>query len=213
MKKYMSLRLLSILFCSVSSAQLALAAGSSEFYVGADLLSTQFSGDDIGKSSIFAPKQTFEDSDRGYGLHVGFQFNHWFAVEMGYTDFGVATDRFYTRSDMYSIIVTPNSIQTLDAKGITLNNVFNYHFDKHFSVLAVLGVASLNYKNTLSGGFSEVTGSLPPQRQSLSDQGLVYGIGATYAFTDAVALRTDLRRHEVGDFKLDSASLGLEYSF
>lgn len=70
----------------------------------------------------------------------------------------------------------------------------------------------MDYENTLSGGFSEVTGSLL-EKHSFSDQGLIYGVGAKYALNDSLALRVELRRNDVGDFRLDSTNLGFEYSF
>lgn len=211
MKKTMSFKLLSILVCSALGSQLALAADAGRFYVGADIVTTEFSGDGIAKDSLFVPNQRFEDSDGGYGLHAGFQFNNWFAAEVSYTDFGSATDRFKIKPDIV-FIVAPNDTQTLDAKGISLSSVFSYHPSERFSVLGVLGISSLNYENTVSGGFSEVAGNMSVTK-SLSEQGLLYGVGAKYALSDSIALRADVRRHEVGDFKLDSASLGLEYSF
>ena len=70
----------------------------------------------------------------------------------------------------------------------------------------------MDYEKTLSGGFSPVTGSLL-ERDSLSDQGLLYGVGAKYALSESFNLRADLRRNDVGDFDLDTVSVGLEYSF
>jgi len=211
MKKIMSLKTLSLLSCLAFSSQQSLAANAGKFYVGADVGATEFSGDGPGKDSIFVPGQKFRDSDTSYGLHAGFQFNDWFAAELGYTDFGSATDRFKIKPDIV-FIVAPNDTQTVDAKGISLTGVFSHQLSSKFSVLGLLGVSSMDYKNTLSGGFSEVTGSLL-ERHSFSDQGLIYGMGATYALNDAFALRLDLRRNDVGDFSLDTASLGLEYSF
>lgn len=211
MKKIMSLKMLSLLTCLAFSSQQALAANAGNFYLGADVGTTEFSGDGPDKDSIFVPGQKFKDSDTSYGLHVGFQFNEWFAAELGYTDFGSATDRFKIKPDIV-FIVAPNDTQTVDAKGISLTGVFSHQLTSSFSVLGLLGVSSMDYKNTLSGGFSEVTGSLL-EKHSFSDQGLIYGVGATYSLNDAFALRLDLRRNDVGDFSLDTVSLGLEYSF
>jgi len=209
MKKMMSLTMLSA--CLAIGSIQAQAANAGKFYVGADIGSTAFSGDGPDKDSIFVPGQKFKDSDTSYGLHAGFQFNEWFAAELGYTDFGSATDRFKIKPDIV-FIVAPNDTQTVDAKGASLTGVFTYKVTNGFSVLGSLGVSSINYKSTLSGGFSEVTGSLV-EKHSFSDQGLVYGVGASYALSDGFNVRADLRRNDVGDFTLDSASLGLEYSF
>ena len=211
MNKIMSFKTLGVLIGLAFASQQALAANAGKFYVGADVGTTEFSGDGPGKDSVFVPGQEFKDSDTSYGLHVGFQFNDWFAAELGYTDFGSATDRFKIKPDIM-FIVAPNDTQTVDAKGVSLTGVFSHHFTDSFAVLGVLGVSSMDYKNTLSGGFSPVTGSLL-EKHSFSDQGLIYGVGASYALSDSFALRADLRRNDVGDFSLDTVSLGLEYSF
>jgi OmpA-OmpF porin, OOP family len=211
MKKLTQLKYLGATLALILATQGATAADAGKFYVGADIGSTHFSGDGPGTDSIFEPGQTFKDSDTSYGLHVGFQFADWFAVELGYSDFGSATDKFAIKKGIF-FIVAPNDTQTLDAKGASLTGVFSYNLTSSFAILGAVGVSSMNYKNTLSGGFSEVTGSLL-ERHSFSDQGLIYGVGARYTLSDSVALRADLRRNDVGDFNLDMASVGVEYSF
>lgn len=211
MKKMMPLKLLSLFAGVALASHQALAADAGKFYVGADIGSTQFYGDGPAKNSIFVPGQTFKDSDTSYGLHVGFQFNDWFAAELGYTDFGSATDKFKIKPDIV-FIVAPNNIQTVEAQGVSLSGVFSYKLASDFTLLGIVGVSSMDYENTLSGGFSEVTGSLL-EKHSFSDQGLIYGVGAKYALNDSLALRVELRRNDVGDFRLDSTNLGFEYSF
>lgn len=211
MSKMMSLKVLSVCVGVALASQQALAANAGKFYVGADVGTTQVSGDGPAKDSVFVAGQNFKDSDTSHGLHVGFQFNDWFAVELGYTDFGRATDRFKIRPDI-AFIVSPNDTQTVESKGVSLSGVFTYKLTSDFAVLGVVGVSSMDYKNTLSGGFSPVTGSLL-ERHSFSDQGLIYGVGASYAITESINLRADVRRNDVGDFSLDTTSVGVEYAF
>jgi OOP family OmpA-OmpF porin len=211
MKKTMQLTTLaSLIFLSVV-AQPSLAVDAGKFYLGADVGSTEFKGDGPGKNSVFVAGQEFTDSDSSYGIHAGFQFNDWFAAELGYTDFGRASQRFIVRPDIL-FIVAPNHTQIVDAKGASLAGVFSYQLGQGFSVLGVLGVSSVKYESTWTGGFSEVTGNLR-ERQKVSDQGLIYGIGGRYELNDSLALRLELRCTDVGDFDLDTANFGLEYSF
>jgi len=187
------------------------AAEAGQFYVGLDLLSTDFSGPGPSASSIFEPGQHFGDRDTGYGLHLGYGFSDWFAIELGLTDFGSGTDTFKLKGDVV-YIVKPNDTQTLDAKGVSLAGVFSKQLGADWSVFGVLGVTAMDYKSTLSGGFSEQSGSLLV-RNSYDDQGLLYGLGASYKLSDELKLRLDARRNDVGDFKLDTLGLAVEYQF
>jgi len=211
MKKIMQLTALASLMLLTVTSQHVFATETGKFYLGADVGSTQFKGDGPGKNSVFIAGQEFKDSDSSYGLHAGFQFTNWFAVELGYTDFGSATDTFKIKPDIV-FIVAPNDTQTVEAKGASLAGVFSYALSSSFNVFGVLGVTAMEYDATLSGGFSEVTGRLL-EKNSFSDQGLLYGVGAKYALNDSFNLRVDVRRNDVGDFSLDTASVGLEYSF
>jgi OOP family OmpA-OmpF porin len=211
MKKIMQLTTLASLMLLTVTSQQVFATESGRFFLGADVGSTQFKGDGPGKNSVFAAGQEFKDSDSSYGIHAGFQFTNWFAVELGYTDFGSATDRFKIKPDIV-FIVAPNDTQTVEAKGTSLAGVFAYSLDAGFSIFGVLGVIAMEYDTTFSGGFSEATGSLL-EKDSFSDQGLLYGVGAKYALSQSFGLRADLRRNDVGDFSLDTASVGVEYSF
>jgi opacity protein-like surface antigen len=211
MNRYTPLKCLSAVLALVLGAQRVMAADAGAFYIGADISATQFMGDGPAKSVVFVDGQKFKDSDSSFGIHAGFQFIDWFAVELAYTDFGSATDRFKISPDI-AFIVSPNRIQTIAAKGASLAGVFSYGLGADFAIFGILGVAVMDYEKTLSGGFSPVRGSLL-ERDSLSDQGLVYGVGAKYALSQSFGLRVDLRRNDVGDFSLDTASVGVEYSF
>lgn len=211
MKRKMSLTALGAFMFLALDAQQVLAADEGKFYIGLEAGATGVSGDGPAANSIFVPGQTFEDSDTTFGLHAGFQFTNWFAAELGYSDFGSASEHFRIKPDII-FIVAPNDTQTIDAKGVSLTGVFSHHFTDALALSGVLGVASVEYRSTWSGGFSEVTGNLQ-ERHNFSDQGLVYGIAASYALSDSVGVRADVRRTDVGDFTLDTASIGFEYSF
>ncbi|RYY03485.1 MAG: hypothetical protein EOO53_06125 [Gammaproteobacteria bacterium] len=201
--------LTSLVICLCAGQQVAAETG--EFYFGADVGRTHFSGDGPRNDSLFIAGQNFGGLDTCYGLHLGFQFNNWFAAELGYSDFGKATDRFKLRSDVI-FIVSPNDTQSVSAKGASVSGVFGYKLFTHFSIFGVLGVMAMDYEATQSGGFSPVTG-ISPMKSNASDQGLVYGVGAKYALNDSLNLRVDARRTNAGDFALSTLSTGVEYTF
>ena len=198
--------LLSLIF-----SQQIFAASLGQFYAGVELDSSRVLRDGSQHDPAFIPNQEFKASDSGYGIYAGFQFNDWFAVELGFNDFGRASHRFKFRDDVF-LLKQPNDTQTLDAKGTSLSGVFSYKINSNFSLLGTVGVVSIDYDLTQSGGFSPFTGSLS-KRGDFSEQGLVYGLGAKYTLNDSLDLRAQVRRNEAGDFTLDVASLGVEYSF
>lgn len=187
------------------------AADVGRFYMGAELGSSRVSGDGPKNDSAFISGQEFKASDSSYGVYAGFQFNNWFAAELGFTDFGSINDRFKFK-DGIVFLIQPNDIQTVDAKGASLSGVFSYPVTSSFSVLGILGVAAVNYDVSMSGGFSPFAGNLS-QSDDFSDQGLLYGIGAKFALNDSFSVRTQMRRSEIGNFTFDLLGLGIEYSF
>lgn len=189
----------------------AFAADTGSVYVGIEAGSTHLKGDGPAKDSVFVAGQKFKDSDTNYGVHLGYQFNEWFAAELSYSDYGSFEKTFSIRPDI-AFIVSPNDTQVVDAKGTSLAGVFSYGLGASFSLLGVLGVSSIDYDTTWTGGFSPMTGSLK-ETHSFSDQGLLIGVGSRYKLNDSLSLRIDLRRSDVGDFNLDTANVGVEYGF
>jgi OOP family OmpA-OmpF porin len=198
----------SIIFILLLIPRLVNAEG---IYVGVDLGSTHFSGDGPADTLIFQEGQRFGDTDASYGLHLGYRITDWLAVELGYMDFGSATQQFKISPNVV-FIAAPQDTQTLEAKGINLSVIASHDFTSRFSLFGLLGVANIEYENTFSGGFSNVTGSFF-SKNAYADQGIIYGVGLKYKMTNAIGLRADLRRNDVGDFILDSATASIEYSF
>jgi len=187
------------------------AADTGSVYVGVEAGSSSLKGDGPAKDSVFLAGQKFSNADSSYGVHFGYQFNEWFAAEISYADYGSHTEKFKIRPDI-AFIVAPNDTQMIDAKGASLAGVFSQELGVNLSLFGVLGVSSIEYDITWTGGFSPITGNLKEKR-SFSDQGLLIGVGSRYLLNDFLALRVDLRRTDVGDLRLDTASIGVEYWF
>jgi opacity protein-like surface antigen len=196
---------------AISAVLPAFANEAGDIYVGAEWGTVEASGPGPGNNSNFVSGQHFNDGDSTYGLHLGYSFTDWFAIELGATDFGSVTDTFKLRDDIV-FIVKPNDTQTLEAKGLSLSGVFSKKLGNKWSLQGLLGVSAMDYDSTLSGGFSEQSGSLLVSN-SYDEQGLVYGLGAAYQLTGNLSLRIAARRYDVGDFELDTANLGISYRF
>lgn len=191
-------------------------AETDHMYAGLDVVATHFSGDGPKDRIIYQKGQHFSDQDTKYGVRFGYQISDWLATEVAYTDFGRGTDIFGISPNIY-FFGAPMDTQTVGARGASLVAAFKHSFTTRgpsapASVFAILGVASIDYDVTWSGGFSELTGS-PLVQRGYSYQGLTFGVGAKYALNDEVNLRADVRRYDVGDFQLDSLSAGLEFNF
>ncbi|RYY73159.1 MAG: porin family protein [Gammaproteobacteria bacterium] len=187
------------------------AADAGQFYVGMDVGSSMVKGNSWKNEPAFIPGQKFKDADSAYGLRAGFQFNDWFATELGFRDFGGTSHRFKLREDIF-FLVQPNDTQTVDAKGVSLTGVFSYRPTTNFSLIGVVGITTVDFDLGESGGYSPFTGSLS-QRDNFSEQGLVYGIGARYVLNNSYSLRAEVSRNDAGDFTIDHLGLGVEYSF
>ena len=187
------------------------AADAGKFYVGVNVGSAGVKGDGPKNDLAFVPNQQYKASDSLYGLHAGFQFTEWFAVEVGTMDFGSTSHRYKVKDNIF-FLVQPNDTQTVDVKGISIVGAFSYPVSSRLSMLGVVGIDSLDFDIKQSGGYSPFAGSLSEQ-SCFSEQGFLYGFGAKYAVRKSFDVRAEVRRNEVGDFTLDAVSLGLEYSF
>ena len=187
------------------------AADAGKFYVGVNVGSAGVKGDGPKNDLAFVPNQQYRASDSLYGLHAGFQFTEWFAVEVGAMDFGSTSDHFEIKDGIF-FLVQPNDTKTVDAKGISLSGVFSYPITSNLALFGVVGVVAMDFDIKQSGGYSPFAGSLSKQG-GFSEQGFLYGFGAKYAVRKSLDVRAEVRRNEVGDFTLDAVSLGLEYSF
>lgn len=187
------------------------AAATDGFYAGLAGGYSDYSAGGPPRESFFQPGQEFSGGDNTYGLHLGYQFTPWFGLELGYEDYGSASHTFRLKGNV-DFIIPPNDTQTIKTHGVQLSGVFAYELTPSVSAFGRLGVASLKFKSTLSGGFSEASGSLLGMNAS-SDQGLVYVIGAKYRLTDSLSADVELRRTDIGDLKLTTTNVGVDYRF
>lgn len=190
------------------AGQVAAAAG---VYVGVDGGNTHYAAGAPSKAWYFQPGQEFSGSDSTYDVHLGYQMAPWFSLELAYNDYGSVSDSFRLLGSV-DFIAEPNDTQTMKVHGVSLNGVIAYEFTPSLSVFGNLGMSTLRFKNTLSGGLIPVEGSVLKQ-QSSRDQALVYGAGLKYRLTDSMAARLGINRTETGNVALTTTSLGVDYTF
>lgn len=125
----------------------------------------------------------YSDRETSYGAFVGYQFNSNFALEGGYrrlADFD---------ENGVDIKATQTAVSVIGS--LPLSN--------GFGVFARLGYNDVKLKAT-SGNF----------RYSESDDGALYGIGATYAFSPTITGRAEFQR-PVSD--VTNFSIGVAFGF
>ena len=149
-----------------------------------------------------------DDSDIGYKVYAGYQFNPNFAVEASYVDFG-KFEANATVVDGEPIGVGADA--SIDGFGFAL--VGKLPIQNGFNVYGKLGMvawdADLDVNlNTLSGDIATSDGA------DGSDP--FYGIGAEYEINQLV-LRAEYERYDLSeggeDFEVDFLSAGIGYRF
>ena len=149
-----------------------------------------------------------DDRDTGYKIFGGYQFNKNFALEGGYFDLG-----------KFGFTATTIPAGTLHGdiklRGLNLDAVGILPITEKFSALGRIGVNYAQARDTFSGtGAVNVTNPNP----SKNDTHYKVGLGLQYAFTESLAVRTELERYRINDAvgnngDIDLISVGLVYRF
>lgn len=153
-----------------------------------------------------------DDTDIGFKVYGGYQFNKNFAMEGGYTDFG----KFTSHS-----VITSGGSGTGDGEwkgySIDLSALGILPLSDQFSLFGRGGISlwNLDFSFTAAG-----PGGVGIASESKSGVSPLLGIGATFNFTPQLALRAEFERHfSVGDSDttgksdIDLISLGLQVRF
>jgi len=157
-------------------------AGTSDTGPGGQLLPTDKNLDSNAKDSAF------------YGLHLGYQFNNFFALEANYSVIDSETKKIGTDID-----------GNLKAKGSAID-VTMYRFDALFSM-----PVSKKLSPYFVMGYAHV--GLDPKFTKEQRNMFNVGGGLKYSFTKAIALRADLRGFFDDNYSDYAANLGLFYLF
>jgi opacity protein-like surface antigen len=193
-----SLLLASLVLAAVGTSGSAFAATADEsgWYVGAG----------AGRSNFEFPGGAEVDED-AYGVHGGYRFNRYVAIEGGYADQG--SQRYVIECpaglacvpEAYPIVIE-QSIERLD---VSLLGILP--LGERFEVFGKLGYLQAKFEETLKQGM------LPSSRFSDDYSETVYGVGGRWHATPAWSLRLEWDRSKIEDVDVDSYWLGVEYRF
>lgn len=169
-------------------------------YVGAGLGYTKLDNDSL--DWLADAGASTDDSDTGYKLFVGYQFNPNFAIEAGYVDFG----------DFSASASVPgySAKAEISAEGFTAALVGKLPIQNGFSVFGKLGMIAWDgdYKESDSDGWS--------YSESSDGSDPYYGIGAEYE-VERILMRAEFERYDISDsgedFEIDMISASIGYRF
>lgn len=190
------------------------AAEDAGWYVGASGGPSKATIDDAKISSSLIgggfQSSTIADDNRstGYKLFGGYQFSPNFALEGGYFDLG----KFG-----FTATTVPAGTLTGDirVRGINVDAVGTLPLTEKFSVIGRIGVQRAEATDNFAGtGAVSVLNPSPNKREN----NLKVGLGLQYAFTESLALRTEIERYRIDDAvgnrgDIDHLSIGLVYRF
>lgn len=153
-------------------------------------------------------RYTDDDSDWGYKVFGGYQFNRFFAIEGGYYDLGA----FQFRADTDP----PGSLfGGIEVDGLNLDAVGFLPIGERFSFLGRIGAAHSDADARFRG-----TGAVDPttSRSSEKDTNIKFGVGAQWALSNHLGLRAEAERYHFDDSfdnraDIDLISLGLVLRF
>lgn len=146
-----------------------------------------------------------DEDDFGYGLYAGYQFNDWFALEAGVTDYGEASALYPPSSGIDS---SKQRVST-DTYGAELAAKLSYRLSSEWEVFTRLGASYLDIDKT-----SDWAGD-----QSSQDWNAMMSVGIDYRLSQRWSVRGEYQFIDgIGDSTVDQAdlhftSVGLTYHF
>lgn len=149
-----------------------------------------------------------DDSDTGYKLYGGYQFNQHVSLEGGYFDLG----EFNFNA---STIPLGNFAGNIKLRGINVDLVGFLPVTEKLSAFGRIGVNYAEAKDTFSGSGAVVIVEPHPSEKAANVKA---GLGLQYAFNESVAMRFEAERYRIDDAignkgDVDMISVGIVYSF
>ncbi len=157
-------------------------------------------------------RTSVDETDFGWKLYGGYQFNQYFAVEGGYTDLGKAT---------FNSVITSGGSGTGNgewtAYSIDLSALGILPLGNQFSLFGRAGVSlwDLDFDFTATG-----PGGTASASESESGASPLLGIGGMVSITPNFTVRAEFERHfrvgdedTTGESDIDLISVGLQYRF
>jgi len=132
-----------------------------------------------------------DDSDTGWKLFAGYQFNRYLAVEAGYYDLGKVSFSGRLTTAVPPFPAGTGTSGNFDSKAYAVAAVVTLPVWGDLSLLARLGVARGEQEGDVT------TGGIGASAKDETTE-LTYGLGASYAFARNLGIRAQWERFRVG---------------
>lgn len=216
MKKFIAAALLSVAVAPAFAAPTA----DSGYYLGvsagsarakSDVSAAQFDADLAGNG--ITSQSTLDETDTGFKLFAGYQYNKNLAVEFGYVDLGKPIE-------LNSVVTAPAAgtvKATIKNNGWNLDVVGIAPIDDAFSVFGKIGLYVSKTTLDVSGSGGGAAAAYSASKTETSPK---FGLGANYAFTKNVGARIEWERYNklgdnntTGEGDVDLWSFGVVFKF
>jgi OOP family OmpA-OmpF porin len=165
------------------------------WYMGVGFGTTTADIDNSPLTALGATVTGGEDSDNGFKIFGGYQFNKHLGVEVGYVDFGSFT--------VTGVRGTPFTA-SFDVSAFTVAAVGTLPLNESFDLFGKAGLYAWEASSSVSGG------GLTAGDTSGSDAFL--GIGARYNFNRNFGVQLEVEQY-LGEDTITVTSIGLRYKF
>lgn len=145
-----------------------------------------------------------DETDTGWKLFIGYQFNPYISAEGGYVDLG-ESDASVT------VLGIPISAEA-EVDGFFLSGLLAWPINDTFSVFGKLGVIAWDVDVDASGGGVSVS-------DDESGTDALFGVGAQYDFTNNFGIRAEWERYnnigdsDIGNTDIDFISGSIIFNF
>lgn len=148
-----------------------------------------------------------------YRVFLGYQFNRYVGLEVGYNDFGSVDIGLSSNATESGTSFAGNGQAEAEAKGFTFSALLSVPLGERFSVFGRAGVLAwdASASGVATGVITESDGSVQNLNEAFAfdDSGAdgLYGAGATLDITDNVSLRAEWTHYELVDIDYFGADL------
>lgn len=184
------------------------------WYLGADagIAESKVGKSDIDRffqqSGLDANSIKVDDSDSSWSAFLGYQFNSYFALELGYLDLGERSVDFTGRStDRARFFDNVEHIYPQSADGASANLVLSYPFTETFKISGKLGYFDWQ------GDYHTLENSNQAGDDQASDQDLWYGAEINYRLANNWQLYASFSRIKLSRDDNNRFALGFRYYF